>query len=233
MDTDLGDFEGEHVIWLELQLASTLAALCFEHVVNRTGYQLKRAWEEIIQQAQEDARVIRGELAQIEVSKSSQQDLKHDSMISTLTTFWENYEREIQVFELWGSGLHLILSEFWSVTLHASSNVEGGLDRPQLPIIMTCLGQHILAQLVKNNKLSTKKLRHLEALSHEHNFTNEGQVGQHHRNGPEQGLERLWQFSATRVTWIHGNKRHDCGKQFDLYLYTTRACLPVTLVAIS
>ena len=51
------------------------------------------------------------------------------------------------------------------------------------------LGQQVLAELVQDDELAREDLGRLEALCHEHDLADEGEVGHNHGHGSEQRLK--------------------------------------------
>lgn len=65
---------------------------------------------------------------------------------------------------------------------------QGRLDGAQLPVVVARLGEGALGKAVEADEFAGEVARALEAFRHEHDLTDEGEVGQGHRDGAEEGL---------------------------------------------
>ena len=86
-------------------------------------------------------------------------------------------------------------------------------------------GQKVLAQLVQDDELTREDLGHLEALRHEHDLANEGEVRHAHGHGAEEGFEGLGQLGTAGVARVHRDERHHRAEELDLHLVEDKAVL--------
>mmetsp|Transcript_12554 Transcript_12554/g.15114 ORF Transcript_12554/g.15114 Transcript_12554/m.15114 type:complete len:488 (-) Transcript_12554:4788-6251(-) len=112
------------------------------------------------------------------------------------------------------------------VALHPTRNVQRGLDRTQLPIVVSALRQQVLAQLVQNNKLPRQQLRNHETLRHQHDLANNDQIRDAHTHRPEQRLQRLRQLRTSWVSRVHRNESHNTRPQRNLHIRKQKPLLP-------
>lgn len=108
---------------------------------------------------------------------------------------------------------------------------------------MHLFGQQLFTQSVEADELPCQQTSINEPFSHQHNFTNQHKVWDHHCTGPdvgkldnkneellilvvrnllwniqpEQCLEVLREFSSTSVTWIQSDEDPHCRLQFNFF----------------
>ena len=76
-------------------------------------------------------------------------------------------------------------------------------------------GQLLRGKLVELNHFLAQDACALESIGHQDDFGDQGVIGHHHGNGPEEGFEIVREFGSAGVAGIHRDEHAESGIQGD------------------
>jgi len=97
---------------------------------------------------------------------------------------------------------HLLVSTWWLSSLGVTSGTQDGKNVSKTEIIMTLLGELLLAKCVQNIELNGEGLVSVITDGGKLDHHNGLSVGQHHGDTTEEHLKVLWELLTTSITGV-------------------------------